>query len=67
MSAADCARAIVAGLALGEVVCVPGLDDAAVVFERFRDLQQQTLAAGNRSGRLAPRYGGAEGDGEVDG
>jgi short-subunit dehydrogenase len=67
MSSLDCARAIVAGLALGEVVCVPGLDDAAVVFERFRDLQQQTLAAGNRSGRLAPRYGGAEGDGEVDG
>ena len=61
MSAVDCARAIVAGLALGEVVCVPGLDDAAAVFERFRDLQQQTLAAGNRSGRLAARYGARRG------
>jgi hypothetical protein len=61
MGARDCARAIVAGLALGEVVCVPGLDDAATVLERFRDLQQETLAAGNRSGRVAPRYGDAEG------
>jgi uncharacterized protein len=61
MSALDCAQAIVAGLALGEVVCVPGLDDAAAVFEQFRDLQQQALASGNRSGRLAPRYG-ARGD-----
>ena len=61
MSSEDCARAIVAGLALGEVVCVPGLDDAPSVFEQFRDLQQATLAGGNRSGRLAARYAGGEG------
>ena len=67
MSSADCARAIVAGLALGEVVCVPGLDDAAAVFAQFRDLQQQTLAAGNRSGRLAPRYAGDQSEGDSAG
>ena len=58
MSAEDCARAIVAGLALGEVVCVPGLEDAPAIFERFRELQQETLAGGNRTGALAQRYGG---------
>lgn len=67
MSSADCARAIVAGLALGEVVCVPGLDDAAAVFAQFRDLQQQTLATGNRSGRLAPRYAGGQSEGDSAG
>lgn len=60
MSSEDCARAIVAGLALGEVVCVPGLEDAPAFFERFRELQQETLAAGNATGRLARRYGGDE-------
>jgi len=63
MSSEDCARAIVAGLALGEVVCIPGLDDAVAIFDQFRELQQATLAAGNRSGRLAARYGG---ESEVD-
>jgi short-subunit dehydrogenase len=58
MSAEDCARAIVVGLALGEVVCVPALDDAPAVFARFRELQQATLASGNSSGRLAARYEG---------
>ena len=58
MSSDDCARAIVAGLALGEVVCVPGSDDAPAVFEQLRDLQQATLADGNRTGRLAARYEG---------
>jgi hypothetical protein len=60
MSSEDCARAIVAGLALREVVCVPGLEDAPAFFERFRELQQETLAAGNGTGRLARRYGGNE-------
>jgi len=64
MSSEDCARAIVAGLALGEVVCVPGLDDAAAVFDQLRDLQQATLAGGNRSGRLAARYAGGRESGE---
>jgi short-subunit dehydrogenase len=58
MSSEDCARAIVAGLALGEVVCTPGLDDGPAIFERLRDLQQATLASGNRTGRLAARYAG---------
>jgi hypothetical protein len=60
MSSEDCALAIVAGLALGEIVCVPGLEDAPALFERFRGLQQETLAAGNATGRLARRYGGDE-------
>ena len=67
MSSEDCARAIVAGLALGEVVCVPGFDDAPAVFEQLRDLQQATLAGGNRSGRLAGRYGAAERGGAIGG
>jgi hypothetical protein len=58
MSAEDCAAAIVAGLAQHEVVCVPGLDDSPAVFERFAELQRATLAAGNRTGGLAARYGG---------
>ncbi len=64
MSSEDCARAIVAGLALGEVVCVPGSDDAPAIFEQLRDLQQATLAGGNRTGRLAVRYTGGEPSGD---
>ena len=60
-------RMAFAGLALGEVVCVPGLDDAPAVFEQLRDLQQATLAGGNRSGRLAARYGAAERGGAIGG
>ena len=56
MSSEDVAQAIVAGLELGEVVCVPALDDAAATFEQFRELQQATLAGGNRTGQLAARY-----------
>jgi len=56
MSAADVAQAIVTGLARGEVVCVPGLEDAQPIFEQLRDLQQATLAGGNATGRLAARY-----------
>jgi hypothetical protein len=56
MSAADVAQAVVAGLARGEVVCVPGLEGAAAVFEQLRDLQQATLAGGNSTGQLAARY-----------
>ena len=47
MSAEDCASAIVAGLELGEVVCVPALEDAAALFAQFREVQQATLAGGN--------------------
>ena len=57
MSAEDCAAAIVAGLRLGEVVCVPGLDDAAELFERLAGLQQAALRGGNSAGALAARYG----------
>ena len=56
MSAADVAQAIVAGLAAGEVVCAPSVDDAAEIFEGLRELQQRALSGGNRSGRLAERY-----------
>ena len=58
MSAEDCAAAIVAGLALREVVCVPGVDDATAAFERLAELQRATMHAGNSTGRLAARYGG---------
>jgi uncharacterized protein len=54
MDAAGVAQAIVAGLAGGEVVCVPGLEDTAVL-ERLRELQQVTLAGGNKV-EIATRY-----------
>jgi len=43
MDAADVAAAALAGLALGEVVCVPGLEDIGL-FEELRDLQQAILS-----------------------
>ena len=55
MSSQDVAQAIVAGLELGEVVCAPGVDDPGL-FDQLRDLQQATLASGNRTGELAARY-----------
>ena len=55
MSAEDVATAIVAGLARGEVVCVPGLEDDSV-FGDLAELQRTALAGGNMSGRLAARY-----------
>jgi short-subunit dehydrogenase len=55
MPAEEVATAIVAGLARGEVVCVPGLEDDSV-FERLAGLQGAAMAGGNLSGRLASRY-----------
>ncbi len=55
MSSEDVATAIVAGLARGEVVCVPGLEDDSV-FEELAELQRAALAGGNMSGQLAARY-----------
>jgi short-subunit dehydrogenase len=54
MSAPDVAQAIVAGLELGEIICVPGLEDVTL-FAQLRDIHQATLFGGN-SGRLAERY-----------
>jgi short-subunit dehydrogenase len=54
MTAADVAEAIVVGLELGEVICVPGLEDVHL-FDQLRDTQQATLFGGN-SGQLAKRY-----------
>jgi short-subunit dehydrogenase len=54
MSAADVADAALAGLALGEVVCVPGLEDIGL-FEKLRDLQQAILSGGNQV-QVAERY-----------
>jgi uncharacterized protein len=56
MSAADVADAALAGLALGEVVCVPGLEDMRL-FAELRDLQQAILAGGNQV-QVAQRYRG---------
>ncbi len=57
MSSQDTAAAIVAGLARGEVVCVPGLEDDTVI-EQLADLQRVTMAGGNTTGTLARRYSG---------
>jgi short-subunit dehydrogenase len=46
MSAADVAEAALAGLALGEVVCVPGMEETDAL-DRLGDLQRTVLAAGN--------------------
>ena len=54
MSAADVAQAIVVGLELKEVICVPGLE-ITTLFEALRDIQKSTLFGGT-SGRLAERY-----------
>jgi hypothetical protein len=54
MSAADVAQAVVAGLEMGEVICVPGLEDTTL-FERLRAVQKQTLFGGT-AGTLAQRY-----------
>jgi uncharacterized protein len=54
MGAADVADAALAGLALGEVVCVPGLEDVGL-FEKLRDLQQAILSGGNQV-QVAARY-----------
>lgn len=56
MEPAGVARAIVAGLAAGEVVCVPGLEETDVL-ERMKELQQATLAGGNKV-EIAGRYRG---------
>ena len=40
-----------AGLELGEIICVPGLEETGT-FEQLRDIQQATLFGGN-SGKLA--------------
>ncbi len=54
MSAADVAQAIVVGLKLGEIICVPGLEDISL-FDQLRDIQQATLFGGNAT-QLAQRY-----------
>ena len=54
MSAHDVAQAIVAGLELGEVICVPGLDDTSL-FDALRDVQKATLF-GRSAAQLAKRY-----------
>jgi short-subunit dehydrogenase len=56
MTAADVAQAIVVGLKLGEIICVPGLEDIHL-FDQLRDTQQATLFGGH-SGQLAQRYRG---------
>ena len=54
MSAADVADAALGGLAMGEVVCVPGLEDIGL-FDKLRDLQQAILSGGNQA-QVAERY-----------
>ena len=54
MSPDDLARASLAGLQLGEVVCVPALEDAAAT-QRI-DEANRTLLAAARSTTTAARY-----------
>jgi len=54
MSAHDVAQAIVVGLELGEVVCVPGLEDMTL-FDALRNVQKATLF-GRSAAQLAERY-----------
>lgn len=54
MSPADVAQAVVMGLELKEVICVPGLE-ITTLFEALRDIQKSTLFGGT-SGKLAERY-----------
>lgn len=52
----DVVTASLSGLRLGEVLCVPGLDDAALI-ERVRESERELAARAGR-GRLAQRYTG---------
>jgi short-subunit dehydrogenase len=54
MSPEDVVQASLAGLALGEVVCVPTLEDSALLAQV--DEAQRKLFAEGRSGKLAERY-----------
>jgi short-subunit dehydrogenase len=54
MRAADVVTASLAALTQGEVVCVPGLDDATLL-ERLADVQRTVLTSANRPA-LAKRY-----------
>ena len=54
MSASDVAQAIVVGLELGEVICVPGHDDMSL-FDALRNVQKATLF-GRSAAQLATRY-----------
>ena len=54
MSPEELARASLAGLRLGEVVCVPALDDPAAL-QRIDEANQAALAV-SRSTSVAPRY-----------
>jgi short-subunit dehydrogenase len=55
MKATDVVAASLAALAHGEVVCVPGLDDASLL-ERLADVRRAILTSANRPS-LASRYG----------
>jgi short-subunit dehydrogenase len=54
MSPHDVAQAIVVGLELGEMICVPGLEDLTL-FDALCDVQKATLF-GRSAARLAERY-----------
>ena len=56
MSPEDVVQASLAGLALGEVVCVPGLEDAGLLAQV--EEANKKLFAESRSGSLAKRYQG---------
>jgi hypothetical protein len=54
MRPADVVTASLAGLAHGEVVCIPGLDDVGVV-ERLCDIQRTVMTTANKT-TIAERY-----------
>lgn len=55
MSPAEVAAASLAGLRLGEVVCVPGLEDQAAAIEALLAAERALMAGGNRP-HPAARY-----------
>ena len=54
MPPADVVTASMAGLELGEVVCVPSLADDALLDQRVE--VDRSIFGSMRAGRLAPRY-----------
>ncbi|MEV0151386.1 MULTISPECIES: SDR family NAD(P)-dependent oxidoreductase [unclassified Nonomuraea] len=57
MTAEDVARASLAGLRLGETVCVPGLEDRAAALDALNTAESALLTGGNRP-TPATRYAG---------
>ncbi len=54
MQPADLVDASLAGLRLGEIICIPALDDPGLLAQLAED--QRSVWEHSRSGTVAPRY-----------